>query len=87
MSLGADPESSVDVEQWAATAEKPLDISPYRFAQAIDVPARRIDETVQGKRGIRPTAAQLARAFGTSDCFWTNYRTRYDLELVIQHSW
>ncbi|WP_066043056.1 HigA family addiction module antitoxin [Herbiconiux solani] len=62
---------------------RPLEISHYRLAQAINVPARRINEIVHGKRGISPdTAARLARAFGTSDRFWTNLQTRYDLELV-----
>ncbi|MGD8166650.1 HigA family addiction module antitoxin [Herbiconiux sp. P16] len=64
---------------------KPLEISQYRLAQAISVPARRINEIVHGKRGISPdTAARLARAFGTSDRFWTNLQTRYDLELVTE---
>ena len=59
---------------------KPLGISQYRLAQTINVPARRINEIVHGKRGISPdTAARLARAFGTSDRFWTNLQTRYDL--------
>jgi len=49
------------------------------------VPPRRINEIVHGKRGISPdTAARLARAFGTSDRFWTNLQTRYDLELVAE---
>lgn len=62
---------------------KPMEISQYRLAQTINVPARRINEIVHGKRGISPdTAARLARAFGTSDRFWTNLQTRYDLELV-----
>ncbi|WP_382306633.1 HigA family addiction module antitoxin [Herbiconiux sp. UC225_62] len=64
---------------------KPLEISQYRLAQAINVPARRINEIVHGKRGISPdTAARLARAFGTSDRFWTNLQTRYDLKLVTE---
>jgi addiction module HigA family antidote len=64
---------------------KPLEISQYRLAQAINVPARRINEIIHGKREISPdTAARLARAFGTSDRFWTNLQTRYDLELVAE---
>jgi antitoxin HigA-1 len=62
---------------------KPLEISQYRLAQAINVPARRIKEIVHGKHGVSPDmAAKLAREFGTSDRFWTNLQTRYDLELV-----
>jgi addiction module HigA family antidote len=62
---------------------KPLEISQYRLAQAINVPAQRINEIVHGKRRISPdAAARFARAFGTSDRFWTNLQTRYDRELV-----
>jgi addiction module HigA family antidote len=64
---------------------EPMGVSQYRLAQAIDVPARRIKEIVLGERGISPeTALRLARAFGTSDRFWTNLQTRYDLELVAK---
>jgi addiction module HigA family antidote len=60
----------------------PLGISQYRLAQAISVPPRRINEIVHGKRGISPdTALRLARALGTSDRFWMNLQTRYDLEV------
>lgn len=62
-----------------------MGVSQYRLAQAIKVPARRINEIVLGKRGVSPdTASRLARAFGTSDRFWTNLQTRYDLELVAE---
>ena len=58
----------------------PLGISQYRLAQAIAVPPRRINEIVHGKRAISPdTALRLSRAFGTSDRFWMNLQTNYDL--------
>lgn len=42
---------------------------------------RRINEIVQGKRSITGnTALRLARFFGTTDRFWMNIQTRYDLE-------
>ena len=60
----------------------PLGISQYRLANAIAVPPRRINEIVHGKRGISPdTALRLARALGTSDRFWMNLQTRYDLDV------
>ena len=60
----------------------PLGISQYRRANAIAVPPRRINEIVHGKRGISPdTALRLARALGTSDRFWMNLQTRYDLDV------
>jgi antitoxin HigA-1 len=63
---------------------RPLGISQYRLAQAIGVPPRRINEIVHGKRSISPdTALRLSRAFGTSDRFWMNLQTRYDLDVQL----
>ena len=60
----------------------PLEISQYRLAKEVSVPARRINEIVQGKRGISAdTALRLARYFGTSERFWINLQSHYDLEL------
>ena len=61
---------------------KPLGLSQYRLAKDISVPARRVNEIVHGKRAISAdTALRLARYFGTSDRFWLNLQTRYDLEI------
>ncbi len=61
---------------------KPMDISQYRLAKSMSVPARRINEIVHGKRAITAdTALRLARFFGMSDRFWMNLQTRYDIEL------
>ena len=63
---------------------KPMCISQYRLARAIDVPPRRINEIVHGKRSITPdTALRLSRAFGTSDRFWLNLQTRYVLDVTL----
>ena len=60
---------------------KPMGISQYRLAKDINVPARRINEIVQGKRSITPdTALRLSRYFGLSEKFWVNLQGRYDLE-------
>ena len=60
---------------------KPMNISQYRLAKDISVPARRINEIVQGKRAISAdTALRLSRYFGLSERFWMNLQTRYDLE-------
>ena len=60
---------------------KPLEISQYRLAKDINVPARRINEIVLGKRAISvDTALRLSRYFGLSERFWINLQTRYDLE-------
>src|SRR5579864_6342742 len=61
---------------------KPLKISQYRLAKDISVPPRRINEIVHGTRAITAdTALRLARFFGTSERFWLNLQTAYDLEL------
>ena len=61
---------------------EPLELSQYRLAQDISVPARRINEIVHGKRAISAdTALRLARYFGTTDRFWLNLQARYDLEV------
>jgi addiction module HigA family antidote len=61
---------------------QPLDISQYRLAKDTSVPPRRINEIVGGTRGITAdTGLRLARYFGTSERFWLNLQTRYDLEV------
>ena len=61
---------------------KPLGLSQYRLAKDINVPARRINEIVLGKRSISAdTALRLSRYFGMSDRFWINLQTGYDLEV------
>jgi addiction module HigA family antidote len=61
---------------------KPLGLSQYRLAKALSVPPRRINEIVQGKRAISAdTALRLARYFQTTDRFWLNLQTRFDLEV------
>jgi antitoxin HigA-1 len=60
---------------------QPLSVSQYHLAKEIGVPARRINEIVHGQRRISvDTALRLARFFGTSDRFWINLQSRYDLE-------
>lgn len=61
---------------------KPMNISQYRISKDINVPARRINEIVQGKRGITAnTALRLGHYFGMSPQFWINLQTHYDLEV------
>jgi addiction module HigA family antidote len=60
----------------------PLDVTQHRLAVSIRVPLRRISEIVHGKRRITAdTALRLARYFGTSERFWLNLQSRYDLEV------
>jgi addiction module HigA family antidote len=61
---------------------RPLQISQYRLAKDITVPPRRVNEIVHGKRAISAdTALRFSRYFGTTDRFWLNLQTRYDLEV------
>jgi len=61
---------------------EPMEISQYRLAKDISVPARRINEIVHGKRSVSAdTALRLSRYFGMTEQFWMNLQSRYDLEL------
>jgi addiction module HigA family antidote len=60
---------------------KPMDISQNRLARAMDVPPRRINEIVHGKRAVTAdTAIRLALALGTSEQFWMGLQADFDLE-------
>ena len=59
---------------------KPMKISQSDLAKKIRVPYQRINELVNGKRGITPaTALRLAKFFGMSAGFWMNLQIRWDL--------
>jgi antitoxin HigA-1 len=61
---------------------EPLGVSQYRLAKDINVPPRRINEIVKGTRSITAnTALRLARYFATSERFWLNLQSHYDLEI------
>jgi len=63
-----------------------LEVTQHRLAVSIGVPPRRINEIVHGKRRITAdTALRLARYFATTDRFWLNLQTRYDLEIEKDH--
>ena len=60
---------------------KPMNISQYALAKAIDVPPRRINEIVKGKRAITAdTALRLAAFFNTDAQSWLNLQSHYDAE-------
>ena len=62
---------------------KGMEISQYRLAKGIRVPPRRINEIVQGKRGITAdTALRLGKFFGMEAQFWMNLQSHYDLEIA-----
>ncbi len=58
----------------------PMGITQRELAQAIHVPYQRVNELVNGRRGMTPgIALRLARFFGTSADFWMNLQLRWDL--------
>lgn len=59
---------------------EPMGITQSALANRIGVPYQRINELVNGKRGITPsTALRLAKFFGMSAGFWMNRQLRCDL--------
>ncbi len=58
----------------------PMNLSRRELADGIRVPYQRVNELVNGRRGITPaTALRLARFFGTSPDLWMNLQLRWDL--------
>lgn len=56
-------------------------ITQNKLAVSINVPPRRINEIVHGKRAITAdTALRLARYFGTTPQFWLNLQIQYELD-------
>lgn len=58
----------------------PLDLSQNALAQAIGVPANRINEIIRGRRGITAdTDLRLARFFKLSEGYWLRLQNAYDM--------
>ena len=58
----------------------PLGLTQRELADGIRVPYQRVNELVNGRRGITPaTALRLAKFFGTSPDVWMNLQLRWDL--------
>ena len=59
---------------------KPMELTQRVLADGICVPYQRVNEIVNGRRGITPsTALRLAKFFGNSEGFWMNLQLRWDL--------
>jgi addiction module HigA family antidote len=64
---------------------EPLGVTQYRLAKETNVPPRRINEIVLGRRAVTAdTALRLAKYFGTSEMFWLNLQARYELDVQRQ---
>lgn len=63
----------------------PMGLTQRELADGIGVPYQRVNEVVNGKRGVTPsTALRLAEFFGTSVGFWMNLQARLDLYDAMQ---
>jgi len=64
---------------------KPLGMSVNKLALELRVPATRMTDIVNGRRGITAdTALRLARYFNTTAGFWLNLQSSYDLTKVAE---
>ena len=55
----------------------PMNLTQRELADAIHVPYQRLNEIINGRRGMTPsTALRLAKFFGNSSGFWLNLQTR-----------
>lgn len=59
---------------------EPMDLTQRELAEAIGVPYQRVNEIVNGRRGITAsTALRLAKYFGTTSGLWMNLQAGWDL--------
>lgn len=62
---------------------RPLGMSAYKLAKQLRVPVPRVNDIVLERRGISAdTAVRLSRFFGTTDQFWLNLQSAYDISRV-----
>lgn len=58
----------------------PMGLTQRDLADGIRVPYQRVNELVNGRRGVTPsTALRLARYFGTTAALWMNLQLRWDV--------
>jgi len=59
---------------------KPMGLSQRDLAQGIRVPYQRVNDLMNGRRGVSPgTALRLAKFFGNTPGFWMSLQARWDL--------
>jgi len=79
------PENRVPTHPGAILQEEflaPLGITQVEFAAHLEIPVQRVNEIVNGKRGITPATAWLfAEALETTPQFWLNLQANRDLAL------
>jgi antitoxin HigA-1 len=63
----------------------PMELTQGELADAIHVPNQRINDLVNGRRGIAPsTALRLGKFFNMSPDFWMNLQLRWDMYFAQQ---
>ena len=75
---------------WTTEGPEDVEIADYLsqrdVADGIGVPYQRINELVNGRRGVTPsTALRLGKYVGTTPDFWLNLQQRWDLYQAIQN--
>ena len=63
----------------------PMGLTQKDLANSIHVPYQRINEIINGRRGVTPSSAlRLSKFFGISPDFWMNLQLRWDLYFAQQ---
>ncbi len=63
----------------------PMELTQYRVAKEIGVPAQRISEIVSGRRAITAdTDLRLCRFFRLSNGYWLRAQAAYDSEVAAK---
>ena len=63
----------------------PMGLTQRDLANSIHVPYQRINEIINGRRGVTPSSAlRLSKFFGVSPDFWMNLQLRWDLYFAQQ---
>ncbi|HKJ94797.1 MAG TPA: HigA family addiction module antitoxin [Gammaproteobacteria bacterium] len=59
---------------------EPAGLTQGELAALMDVPRRRVNEIIRGRRAVSPdTAIRLSKVFKTSPEYWLNLQLRLDL--------
>ncbi|MCX5976593.1 MAG: HigA family addiction module antitoxin [Coprothermobacterota bacterium] len=68
------------------THRNPMGLTQRELADAIHVPYQRVNDIVNGRRGITPsTALRLAKYFNMTPDFWMNVQLRWEMYFAQQN--
>jgi addiction module HigA family antidote len=77
------PRAAIHPGEILADELSELGVTPTELARQLNVPANRITQIIQGKRGITgDTALRLGHWFQTSPQFWLNLQAAYDIRVA-----